>query len=132
MLITTTYVSTGKFTHRIDKALPGKHTKTLYTGRSKVEAGILCRLKQLKRTCVHVVGNRNQLDLFLFRCPRCGWSNASLSSRVKIAKKSQQVGRIYSLCTRRLVQAKGKTVRYRSWKPTPGNGFGNYQVCIGD
>ena len=35
--------STVKFTHRIDKALPGKHTKTLYTRRSKVEAGILCQ-----------------------------------------------------------------------------------------
>ena len=37
--------STGEFTHRIDKALPGKYTKTLYTGMSKVKAGILCQLR---------------------------------------------------------------------------------------
>lgn len=37
--------STGKFAYRIDKALPGKHSKTLYKGRSKVKASILCQLR---------------------------------------------------------------------------------------
>ena len=104
--------STGKFTHRIDKALPGKHTKTLYTGRSNVEAGILCQLRsgmcRLNGYLAKIgaadtdlcacVRESESVDHFLFRCPRWLEQRQSL---LKNSKESQQVGR-FILCTRRL------------------------------
>ncbi len=76
--------STGKFTNRIDKALPGKHTKTLYTGRSKVKAGVFCQLRSGMcglnsylakigevETDLCAFGRESEsVDHFLFRCPR--------------------------------------------------------------
>ena len=35
----------GKYTRAIDKALPGKHTRALYNGRSYKDASILCQLR---------------------------------------------------------------------------------------
>ena len=40
-----TKLAIGKFTHRIDKALPGKHIEKLYKGRSRLEASVLCQLR---------------------------------------------------------------------------------------
>ena len=75
---------TGKFTHQIDKALPGKHTEALYKERSKVEAGVLCQLRSgmcrlngylakigAAETDMCEYGRElESVDHFLFRCPR--------------------------------------------------------------
>ena len=77
----------GRFTHNLDKALPGKHTLELYNGKSHVEAATLCQLrsgmcklnKYLARigvidtdTC-SCGRERESVDHFLFRCPL--WSD---------------------------------------------------------
>ena len=76
--------TTGKFTHRIDKAFPGKHTERLYKGRSKVEAGVLCKLRsgmcrfngylakiRAVETNICECGRESEsVDHFLFRCPQ--------------------------------------------------------------
>lgn len=36
---------TGKFTRKMDKVLPGKHTKVLYDRLSKIEASIFSQLR---------------------------------------------------------------------------------------
>lgn len=35
----------GRFTHSLDKALPGKHTLVLYNGKPHIEAATLCQLR---------------------------------------------------------------------------------------
>ena len=38
-------ITVGKYTRAIDKALPGKHTRALYNGRSYKDVSILCQLR---------------------------------------------------------------------------------------
>ena len=83
---TFTNAKVGRFNKSFDKALPGKHTKTMYNGRSKKQLQILCQLRtgisRLNSYLAKIQGmdstqcrcNRGieTVDHFLFRCPR--WS----------------------------------------------------------
>lgn len=94
---------TGKYTHRIDKALPGKHTETLYKGRSKAEAGVLCQLRSgmcrlnsylakigVAESDICECGRESEsVDHFLFRCPQWLEQRQSL---FKLARKANRWG----------------------------------------
>ena len=81
---TWTKLTVGKFTHRIDKALPGKHAERLYKGRSRLEAGVLCQLRSgmcrlngylakigAVESDICKCGRESEsVDHFLFRCPQ--------------------------------------------------------------
>lgn len=76
----------GRFVKSFDKALPGKHTVTIYNGRTKKQSQILCQLHtgicRLNSNLAKLQAadsdqcrcNRGSetVDHFLFRCPR--WS----------------------------------------------------------
>lgn len=74
---------TGKFLQRIDKALPGKHTKTLYNARNGTDASRMAQLKtniSILNTYLHKIkiaetdkcecGVLETVQHFLFFCPR--------------------------------------------------------------
>ena len=77
----------GRFIKSYDKALPGKHTNTIYNGRSKKQSQILCQLRtgisRLKSYLAKIQavesdqcqcnGGVETVDHFLFRCSR--WRN---------------------------------------------------------
>ena len=77
----------GRFIKSFDKALPGKHTTAIYSGRTKKYSQILCQLRtgicRLNSYLAKIQAvdsdqcrcNRGceTVDHFLFRCPR--WSN---------------------------------------------------------
>ena len=77
----------GRFIKSFDKALPGKHTTIIYSGRTKKYSQILCQLRtgicrlNSYLAKIHAVESdqcrcnrgRETGDHFLFRCPR--WSN---------------------------------------------------------
>ena len=73
----------GKFLKRIDKALPGKHTRKLYDNLSRIDAAILaqlrtgiCRLNAYLHKITAAESNACECGLlesvphFLFTCPR--------------------------------------------------------------
>ena len=76
----------GRYTKTFDKALPGPHTRTLYDGKQKTHAGVLCQLrsgiKRLNKYLARINAvqsseckcgkGEESVDHFLFRCPR--WS----------------------------------------------------------
>ncbi len=79
---TFTNAKVGRFIKSFDKALPGKHTKTIYNGRSKKQAQILCQMRTgISRLNSYLTkiqaadsaqcrcnrGNET-VDHFLFRC----------------------------------------------------------------
>ncbi|KJZ68288.1 hypothetical protein HIM_12317 [Hirsutella minnesotensis 3608] len=74
----------GKWSRRIDKALPGKHTRKLYDGMKKKEASVLAQLRTGKtrlNSYLHKIGavesdecacgqSAETVEYFLFRCRR--------------------------------------------------------------
>lgn len=84
LLSPTTTMDQTNNRHRIDKAFPGKHTERLYKERSKVEAGVLCKLRsgmcrfngylakiRAVETNICECGRESEsVDHFLFRCPQ--------------------------------------------------------------
>ena len=118
---------TGKFTHRIDKALPGKHTETLYKGRSKVEAGVLCQLRSgmcrlngylakigaAEWSMCECGRESESVDHFLFRCPQWLEQRESL---FKLARKANRWGDLsFALGGWSSERKDGSP---QSWKPT--------------
>jgi hypothetical protein len=76
--------SVGGYSKRLDKALPGKHTRTLYDALKRRESDIQVQLRtgmaRVNRY-LHRIGaaetdtcdcgqEEEMVDLFLFRCPR--------------------------------------------------------------
>ncbi|RKL11211.1 hypothetical protein BFJ70_g16420 [Fusarium oxysporum] len=75
--------SVGGYSKRLDKALPGKHTRTLYDALKRRESNILVQLRagmaQVNRYLHRIgaaetdtcdCGQEETVDHFLFRCPR--------------------------------------------------------------
>jgi hypothetical protein len=73
----------GLFTKKLDKALPGQHTKTLYNGLSGYEAGLLSQLRtgrtrlnsylfriEAAESVDCLCGKPETISHFLFDCPR--------------------------------------------------------------
>ena len=89
-----TKAKVGRFIKSFDKALPGKHTDTIYNGRTKKQSQILCQLRTgisrlnsylAKIQAVDSVQCRcnrgiETVDHFLFRCPRWSFLRQELRS----------------------------------------------------
>ena len=119
---------TGKFTKKLDKALPGKHTRLLYDKLSRSDASILSQLRtgmsRLNTYLVKIVAVENDkcecgaiesIPHFLFICPR--WKEERRSMRRahkdRFGDLSFAVGG-YSTYTRNGIRLDGDL---NKWKP---------------
>jgi len=89
---------TGKFLQRIDKALPGKHTKKMYNSLNRANAAILAQLRtNISRlnTYLHKIkvmetdrcecGAPETVQHFLFLCPR--WRQQRQGKRAELGSR---------------------------------------------
>ncbi len=114
----------GKFTHRIDKVLPGKHTEKLHKRRSRLEASVLCQLRSgmcrlngylakigAVETDICKYGCESEsVDHFLFRCPK--WLE-QLKTLFNLARKAHRCSDL-SFALGGTGQTKEKMEHYRA------------------
>jgi hypothetical protein len=76
----------GKYAKRIDRALPGTHTRALYDGLKRREADMLSQLRTgMARinSYLHRIGAAETMDHFLFRCTKWDTQRGETNHRMR-------------------------------------------------